>query len=70
MNKFEKKLKTKLQPCTSFNTIEGTFGRFLIFKVPPMALMDAQVVILYFFRIDIVNFNKVMSKNSNGILIQ
>ena len=31
--------------------------------MPSMALTEAQVVILYFFRIAIVSFNRVMSKN-------
>ena len=35
---------------------------YLIFIVPPVALMKAQVVILYFFRLHIVNSNKVISE--------
>ena len=38
----------------------------LIFIVPPVALTEAQVVIVYFSRIAIVSFNRLTSK----ILIQ
>ena len=33
--------------------------------MPPVALTEAQVVILYFFRVDIVSSNRVMSENSS-----
>ena len=51
----------RITTCASVNAIGDTIRLFKIFTVPLQALTEAQVVILYIFRVDIVT-PRVMSE--------
>ena len=49
-----KQKKYKITTCASINAIRGTISSVLDIHRPPVALTEAQVVILYFFILEYI----------------